>query len=498
MVPSEKTIEFEPVIGLEVHAELKTESGMFCSCRNEFGGEPNTRTCPVCLGLPGSLPVINKQAVELAMRFGLAVGSEIGRAIFHRKNYFYPDMPKDFQISQYDEPICRGGTIEALDSQGETFTVQLERAHLEEDTGKSRHVGGGGGRIHGATYTLVDYNRSGVPLLEIVSKPDIRNPDQARSYVAELRAILEMLEISDVKMEEGSLRVDANVSLRPKGDSKLGTKVEVKNMNSLRSLQRALEYEIGRQKAVLASGDSIAQETRHWNEDEGRTHTLRSKEEAFDYRYFPEPDLVPIKPDQAWIAQVAETVPAQLPAARVRYFVEEYGVPAELAGSVIYTKDMADWVESEIAAGADARSSFNWASQEVLAFMNDSAIDFVDVNLPVGSFVELTELISVGTLSKKLARNVVADVLRAEKHGTGPQEIVTQQGLAQVSDTDEITSLIREVLDNNLDAVEKFRAGNDKILGFLVGQVMKASRGKANPNTANSLVKQLLDNSAAG
>ncbi len=476
---------YDVVIGLEVHAELRTATKMFCGCPNRFGAEPNTNVCPVCLGLPGALPVTNAYAVELAIRFGLAVDSEIGRAIFHRKNYFYPDMPKDFQISQYDEPICRGGEVTTIDETGKTHVVQLERAHLEEDTGKSRHIGGDG-RIHGADYSLIDYNRAGVPLLEIVTTPNIASPPEARAYVNELRAILELLDVSDVKMEQGSLRVDANVSLRRSPDDELGTKVEIKNMNSVRSVARALEYEIDRQADLLDAGTAIVQETRGWDEAAAVTHSMRSKEMAFDYRYFPEPDLAPIKPKSAWIERISPDVPEVLPAQRVSLISERSGVAAELVRAVVYTPGMADWIDAEIDGGADAKQSFNWATQEVLAHMNERDMTFAELDLAPGAFVELDRLVTDGTLSKKLAREVVGEMLTS---GDSPRSVVERKGLAQISDSGELEAVVAEVVDANPDAIEKLRGGNDKIVGFLVGQVMKATRGKANPASVSKLVR---------
>jgi len=480
---------YEAVIGLEVHVELKTVTKMFCGCPNEFGAPPNTNVCPVCLGLPGALPVTNARAVELAIRFGTAVGSQVGRAIFHRKNYFYPDMPKDFQISQYDEPICLGGAIETIDAEGRSSSVRLVRAHLEEDTGKSVHVGGGG-RIHDAEHTLVDYNRSGVPLLEIVSEPDIRSAEQAKAHVNEMRAVLEMLGVSDVKMEEGSLRVDANISVRPVGESAFGTKVEIKNMNSVRSVGRALDFEFGRQSAVLADGGNVAQETRHWDEEDGLTHGMRSKEEAMDYRYFPEPDLVPIAPDPAWVERIRASVPSRLPARRAADAVAEYGVAATLASTVVYTPGLADWVDAEIAAGADPQQSYVWASQEAVAHMNETGLSWADASPPAGTFADLSNLVSEGTLSKKLARDVLAECLRS---GAGASEIVAARGLAQVSDTVELEAVVGEVVASNPDTVAKFKGGNEKVAGFLVGQVMKATGGTANPGVVNDLVRASLE-----
>lgn len=481
-------VEYEAVIGLEVHVELCTETKLFSSAPNRFGAPPNVNIDPTSLGLPGSLPVVNKRAVELAIRFGLAVGATIQRAIFHRKNYFYPDMPKDFQISQYDEPICAGGAIETIDDTGTCRLVRLVRSHLEEDTGKLVHVGGGG-RIHDADYSLVDYNRAGVPLLEIVSQPDIRTPAAARQYINELRAILALLDVSDVKMEEGSLRVDANISVRPAGSADFGTRAEVKNMNSVRSVCRALEFEFERQVRIVSAGGEVPQETRHWNEADGQTHGMRTKEEAFDYRYFPEPDLVPIEPSDEWVAEIRRSLPEMLPARRVATVTERSGVPAKLVMSVIYTPGLADWVEREVRAGAKAKRAYVWASQEVLAHMNETGSDFANLGLPEGAFVELSAFVDDGTLSTKLTKQVLKSMLSSKRR---PQEIVEAEGLAQISDAGELERIVAEVVGANPETVEKYKSGNEKVLGFLVGQVMKATQGRANPGVVGDVLRRTL------
>ncbi|MGH8973562.1 MAG: Asp-tRNA(Asn)/Glu-tRNA(Gln) amidotransferase subunit GatB, partial [Acidimicrobiia bacterium] len=462
---------------------------MFCSCPNGFGAEPNTSVCPVCLGLPGALPVLNEAAVEFALRVGEALHCRVPEtSIFHRKNYFYPDMPKNFQISQYDEPICVDGFLE-IDGEA----VGIERAHLEEDTGKTVHIGAGG-RIHEADHSLVDYNRAGVPLMEIVSRPDIRSPEQARAYVTELREVLGAIGVSDVKMEEGSLRIDANISLREAGTERLGTKVEIKNMNSLRSLARALEHEQGRQAAVLSDGGSVTQETRHWDEEAGRTHSLRSKEEAFDYRYFPEPDLVPLAPPAEWRERVRVAMP-ELPAARRRRLVEDWGITDQEAG-VLLGSGLADFAGAAVAAGAPAREVTNWVVGDLLARVKESGAAPGALALTPEGLAELVALVDDGTLSRPLAKEVLGAVLAGE--GT-PQAVVAARGLAQVSDEGELVAVVEGILAASPAEVERYRAGDDKerkkLRGFFMGKVMAATKGRGNPQALNRLLDERLSGS---
>ena len=461
--------EYEAVVGLEVHCELSTATKLFCGCPNSFGSEPNTNVCPVCLGLPGSLPVLNERAVELAMRIGEALGCDIRRSIFHRKNYFYPDMPKDYQISQYDEPINVNGHLDLADGS----RVGIVRAHIEEDTGKTTHVGGGG-RIHEAAHSLVDYNRAGVPLVEIVSAPDIRSADQARAYLSELRAILVATGASDGRMEEGSLRVDANVSVRPAGSSELGTRCEVKNLNSLRSLGRAIEYETERQVRVLESGEAVVQETRHWDENASVTHSLRSKEEAYDYRYFPEPDLVPLVPDEALRARAAAGI-GMLPAerrARLRRLLGVDASPGAVADQIETVIDLSldELVVAVAASGADARHALNRAANELAALGERAG------SVPVGSFAALLALEAAGTLSATQAKAVLAEL--AEKGGE-PAEIARRLGFEQLG-ASELDAVLDSVIGANPQEWERYTAGDDKVAQFLLGQVMKATRGRAN------------------
>ncbi len=482
-----RTGEWETVIGLEVHVELATRTKLFCSCANEFGAEPNTNICPVCLGLPGSLPVLNEQAVEFALRVGHAFDMHVPESsIFHRKNYFYPDMPKDYQVSQYTEPICVDGTLEI-----DGVRIGVERAHLEEDTGKTAHIGGDGGRIHGADHSLVDYNRAGVPLMEIVSRPDLRSAEQARAYVTELRAVLQTIGVSDVKMEEGSLRVDANVSMRRLGDEKLGTRAEIKNMNSLRSLGRALEYEIDRQIALLESGERVVQETRHWNEDDGRTHSMRSKEEAFDYRYFPEPDLVPVAPDDALRARARDATP-ELPAARRVRLEAAWGIAEHDARVLVATPGLADYAEAAAAAlsAGTPKDVANWATGEVLGYVNETGTEPGVLGLSPDGLAELVGLVADGTLSRNLARDVLVEALAS---GTAPRAIVDARGLAQVSDEGELSVIVQGLIDAHPAEAARWPDGDDKerkkLRGFFMGKAMAATKGSGNPQ----LLTRLLD-----
>jgi aspartyl-tRNA(Asn)/glutamyl-tRNA(Gln) amidotransferase subunit B len=480
---------WEPVIGLEVHVELATTTKLFCGCPNEFGAEPNTNICPVCLGLPGSLPVLNEKAVELALRLGEALHFTMpARSIFHRKNYFYPDMPKNFQTSQYDEPICIRGEIEV-----DGVTVRITRAHLEEDTGKTMHIGGGG-RIHDAEHSLVDYNRAGVPLLEIVSEPDIFSAEQARAYVGELRTTLLALGVSDVKMEEGSMRVDANVSIRPAGTEELGTRTEIKNMNSIRSVQRAIEYEIERQIEQLEAGERVVQETRHWNESDGRTRSMRSKEEAYDYRYFPEPDLVPVVPTDELRKRVRDTMP-ELPAAARARLISEWGISEHDARVVLDVPGLAEYLHAAVAAlsGGTPRDVVNWASGEVLAHLNDTGGAVGDLSLAPDALAELVGLVAAATINRGQAKAVLTEALGS---GARPAAIVAERGLAQESDTGALGAAIDAVLAANADVVAEYRAGDEQVRkkkrGFLMGQAAKALEGRANGKVLGELLDERL------
>jgi aspartyl-tRNA(Asn)/glutamyl-tRNA(Gln) amidotransferase subunit B len=455
---------WEMVIGLEVHCELKTKTKLFCGCPNMFGDEPNTNVCPVCLGLPGSLPVLNEHAVELAMRIGAALNCTIGASTFHRKNYFYPDMPKDYQVTQYDEPLNTGGVLELPDG----FRVGVTRAHMEEDTGKSTHVGGAG-RIHGASHSLVDYNRAGVPLLEIVSEPDIRTVEQARAYVAELRGIVVATGASDGRMEEGSMRVDANVSVRRGPDDEFGTRCEIKNVNSIRSLGRAIEYEALRQIDLLEAGERVIQQTRHWNEQEGRTITGRVKEDADDYRYFLEPDLVPLAPSEDWIDKVRTTL-AVLPAERRAAVAQATGAePAAEPVRTVVDLDLDALVVAAISAGADPRIALARAANEVAANAEGGRL------LDIAAFTKLVGMESGGKITATQSKKVL-DVLLAE--GGDPETIAAGLGF-EAMDTGALDTMVDEIIAANPAEWQRYCDGDQKVTGFFVGQIMKATQGKA-------------------
>ncbi len=478
---------WEPVIGIEVHVELRTGSKMFCGCAVGFGEEPNTSICPVCLGLPGALPVTNSRAIEWITAIGLALGCSISpTSQFHRKNYFYADLPKNYQISQYDLPVCHDGSLE-VDVDGETVKVGIERAHMEEDTGKSRHEGDGG-RIHGAAATLLDFNRAGVPLVEIVSRPDIRSAAQARAYAQELRAVISELGVSDARMEEGSIRFDANVSVRTEGSDGLGTKVEVKNMNSFRSLERAVEYEIERQIGVLEGGGALVQETRHWDEEAGVTKTMRVKEGSSDYRYFAEPDLLPLVLDDEWVETISAGIP-ELPVDRRDRYRRD-GLEAQTA-TVLTTaeSDIRLLYDEAVAAGAQPSAVANWVTGEVTAALRRLGTDVAGSGLDGSTVAELVGLVSEGAVSSSAAKEVLAGVLAGEG---SPRRVAESRDLLQISDAGAIEAIVDRVLAANEDAVGRYRSGETKVVGFLTGAVMRESGGKADPRLANELIRQRL------
>jgi aspartyl-tRNA(Asn)/glutamyl-tRNA(Gln) amidotransferase subunit B len=479
---------YETTVGLEVHVELATRSKMFCGCEVSFGGDPNTRTCPVCLGMPGSLPVPNERAVEYTMRIAAALNCTIAEfSEFHRKNYFYPDMPKNYQISQYDHPIGERGFVEITGDFG-TTRVGITRVHLEEDTGKSVHVGGTG-RIADSEYSLEDFNRAGTPLVEIVSEPDIHSAEEARVFVTELRAILESLDVSDVRMEEGSMRVDANVSVRPKGAEEFGAKVEVKNMNSIRSVGRALEHEEMRQRKALAAGETLVQETRHFDEKTGTTSSLRTKEFAFDYRYFPEPDMVPFEPSSEWVTRIKDDLP-EMPQERRKRFEREYSLEPRDVGVLTASRAMGDWFEAAAGAYAgDAKKIVNWIIADLFGLLNEAGVELEDSKIAPQQLAALVRLVDEGTISGKQAKVVLQAMFET---GDDPDKIASDRGLQQVSDSGAIETAVDEAIAENEDAAEKVRAGNMGTIGFLVGQVMKKTKGQANPGMVNELLRKKL------
>jgi len=487
---------YDPAMGLEVHVELNTASKMFCGCPTEFGAEPNTQVCPTCLGLPGAMPVVNGKAVESAIRIGLALNCEIAQwCRFARKNYFYPDMPKNFQTSQYDEPIAFEGymdvTVPTEEGDGETFRVEIERAHMEEDTGKSLHVGGATGRIHGADHSLVDYNRAGIPLIEIVTKPIVgageKAPLVARAYVAQLRDLIVALGVSDARMDQGSIRADVNLSLSPKGTGTLGTRTETKNVNSLRSVERAVRYEMSRHAAVLDSGQKILQETRHWHEDTGVTTSGREKSDAEDYRYFPEPDLVPVAPTREWVEELRATLPENPTQKRARLQAEWGFSDLEMrdtvgAGALLI-------VEQTIAAGASPQAARKWWLGEMARRANEAAVEVGELGVTPGDVARVQVLVDEGKLNDKLARQVFDGLLAGE--GT-PDEIVAARGLAIVSDEGALSAAVDKAIADNPDVADKIRDGKVAAAGALIGAVMKEMRGQADAARVRELILEKL------
>jgi aspartyl-tRNA(Asn)/glutamyl-tRNA(Gln) amidotransferase subunit B len=487
---------YDPALGLEVHVELNTASKMFCGCPTEFGAEPNTQVCPTCLGLPGAMPVVNGKAVESAIRIGLALNCSIASwCRFARKNYFYPDMPKNFQTSQYDEPIAFDGwmdvVIEGADGNPETFRVEIERAHMEEDTGKSLHVGGATGRIHGADYSLVDYNRAGIPLIEIVTKPILgageRAPEVAKAYVAQLRELIVALGVSDARMDQGSIRADVNLSLAPKGSATLGTRSETKNVNSLRSVERAVRYEVQRHAAILSGGGSILQETRHWHEDTGITTSGREKSDAEDYRYFPEPDLVPVAPSDEWVEELRGTLPEN-PTARRARLQEEWGF-SDLDMRDTVGAGALGLVEETIAAGAAPQAARKWWLGELARRANEDGVELVDLPITPADVARIQALVDDRTVNDKLARQVFEGVLAGE--GT-PDEVVKSRGLAVVSDDGALSVAVDNAIAANPDVADKIRDGKVAAAGALIGAVMKEMRGQADAGRVRELILEKL------
>jgi aspartyl-tRNA(Asn)/glutamyl-tRNA(Gln) amidotransferase subunit B len=474
-------VKYEAVIGLEVHAQMLTETKVFCGCSTKFGSGPNTQTCEICIGMPGVLPVLNKKALEFAIRTGLATNCTISSySRFARKNYFYPDLPKGYQISQYEHPICELGFIDVV-VDGETRRIGITRIHMEEDAGKNIHEGGG-------NYSFVDLNRAGVPLMEIVSEPDIRSPKEASEYMKKLRAILRYLGVCDGNMEEGSLRCDANVSVRPVGQKEFGTRAEVKNINSFRFVEKAVEYEIKRQIKVVEEGGKIVQETRLWDSARGITESMRSKEEAHDYRYFPEPDLVPIIAERKWIDEIRAGLP-ELPDARKGRFVSEYGIPEYDADLLTAEKTVAAWFEDAVKAGGQAKAVSNWMMGDLMRLLNEENTSLEECPMKPAQLAEMLKLVEKGTISGKIAKTVFEEMYRT---GKDAGEIVKEKGLVQISDESEIEKAVDEVIAGHPQEAGRFRSGDEKLLGFFVGQVMKTTKGKANPKMLNELLKKKL------
>lgn len=472
--------EYEAVIGLEVHAQLSTATKLFCGCPAEYGGEPNTRVCPVCLGLPGALPVVNRTAVEYAVRAGLAMDCTIANeSVFARKNYFYPDCPKNYQISQYETPLCTGGHV-AID--GGDHTVGITRVHLEEDAGKLVHDPQAG-------CSLVDLNRCGVPLIEIVSEPDMRSPAQARAYVQKLRSILRYLDVCDGNMEQGSLRCDVNVSVRRKGDQQLGVKTEIKNVNSFKFIEQALEFEIDRQRNILEGGGAVTQDTLLWDATRGRAEIMRTKEEAHDYRYFPEPDLPLLRVPEETVSAISAVLP-ELPDARRARFEKQYGLPPYDAGVLTSSRDLADYFETVVQQCGDAKAASNWVMGEVLRELNERQVEIGDLAVTPQDLADLITTLRSGKVNTPTAKEVFKEMAAT---GRSPRDIVADKGLEQITDEHVIREAAQRAIDDNPDAVAKYLAGKEALLKFFVGQIMKATRGQANPQQAESVLKRLLD-----
>ena len=474
-------MEFETVIGLEVHAQMLTDTKIFCNCSTKFGSAPNSHACPVCLGMPGVLPVLNKKVVEYAMKMALATNCTINPSnSFARKNYFYPDLPKGYQISQYAYPLAEHGYI-MLEGNGEQRKIGITRIHMEEDAGKLIHDDNN-------PVSYVDLNRTGVPLIEIVGEPDIRSPEEAAEYLRRLHEILVYLEICDGNMEEGSFRCDANVSIRPKGQKELGTRTELKNMNSFRNVQRALEYEVKRQQYLVENGEKIIQETRLWDDAQGATNPMRSKEEAHDYRYFPDPDLVPVMVDEDWVSQIRLGMP-ELPLAKRERFVNEYQIPAYDAGVLTADKALAEYYEEVVKLCGKPKIASNWVMGDVLKFLNEDKRGIRECPISAKSLADMIGLIEEGAISGKMAKDIIDDMY---KTGKTPQDIIKEKGLVQITDEGELVKTITSIIAASPKQLADYRGGKEKLFGFFVGQVMKATQGKANPQLVNDLLKKML------
>lgn len=477
-----KNNKYEAVIGLEVHAQLLTETKAFCSCSTKFGNSPNSNVCPVCLGHPGVLPVLNKKVVEFTVLMGLATNCRINKhSIFARKNYFYPDLPKGYQISQYEEPICENGYIEIVSSDKSVKKIRIKRIHMEEDAGKSIH--------DQSEYTLVDVNRCGVPLIEIVTEPDINSPEEAYQYLVKIKQIVKYLGICDGNMEEGSLRCDANVSVRLKGVNKLGTKTEIKNMNSFRNVEKALKYEIERQIDLIEDGEEVTQQTLLWNADLNEAFPMRTKEEAHDYRYFPDPDLLPVVVDEKWIETISASMP-ELPENKFKRFLTQYSLPEYDADILTQQKSIANYFEKVCELTNDYKTASNWIMTDVLGYINEHKIEIEEFPVSAENLGKLINLISNGTISSKIAKEVFTIMIESNQN---PEIIVKEKNLVQISDEGELLKIIRGVLQKNQNQIEEYLSGKEKVLGFFVGQIMKETKGKANPQLVNQLLKTELE-----
>jgi aspartyl-tRNA(Asn)/glutamyl-tRNA(Gln) amidotransferase subunit B len=475
-------MNYEVVIGLEIHVELKTRSKIYCGCSTEFGGEPNTHCCPICTGMPGVLPVLNKSVVEYAAKAGLAMNCSISKfSKQDRKNYFYPDLPKAYQVSQFDLPLCKNGHVE-IEAGGKRKKIGITRIHIEEDAGKLIHD-------EWDTGTLVDYNRCGVPLIEIVSEPDMRSPEEAKAFVENVKAILEYLDVSDCKMQEGSLRADVNLSVRPAGQEKFGTRTEMKNLNSFRSILRAAESEAQRQIREIEAGGVVIQETRRWDDSKGISYAMRSKEEAHDYRYFPEPDLLPVVVDESWLESIRASLP-ELPSARRSRYIVEYGLPEYDAGLLTSSKYLADFFEEAVRESSNAKAVSNWIMGDMMRLLKDRGVEADAVPFPGSYLASLVSLIDKGTISGTIAKKVFEKMFESGKH---PQLIVKEEGLEVVSDTGALSEIVRKVLEANPQSVADYRKGKYQAFGFFVGQAMKQMKGKADPQLINKLLKEELD-----
>ena len=473
--------DYETIIGLEVHAQLKTRSKIFCSCSTQFGNDPNTNTCPICTGMPGVLPVLNKRAVEFAVKMALALDCRVNeRSVFARKNYFYPDLPKGYQISQYDEPLAEHGHIKIL-ARNQEKDVGITRIHMEEDAGKSIHS-----QAEGLSY--VDLNRTGVPLIEIVSEPDMRSPEEAAAYLRALRSILRYLDISDGNMEEGSFRCDANVSIRPRGQDGFGTRTEIKNLNSFRNVQKALEYEVSRQIDLLGDREEVVQETRLFDPDKGITVSMRGKEEAHDYRYFPDPDLVPLLVDRDWTLRLVKEMP-ELPMARLARFISQYELPHEDSQVLTSERDLADFFEECVNLYQEPKKISNWVMTELLRELNQASMGIKESGFSPGLLAQLVRMVDEGTISNKIAKSIFPEVFAS---GADPEKLVRDKGLGQISDSGELERVVDEVISENPDEVQKYQQGRKKLMSFFVGQVMKKTGGQANPGLVNELINRKL------